>query len=624
MSSPQLRTTLRLLTACFVILSAAHAQRTINVPADQPSIQQAIQSASNGDTVRIAPGTYNGPFDFSGKNIIVTGSAAGVILNGNGHGPVVTFKANESRSAILSNVTVRGGSVSSANIVSTAYDAGGIYINHASPTIQNVTVTANYGCGIGVQYGAPLVTGSMVAATTPVTNGNCVPANKPTEADGGIVVYGDPANSLATEITSSTITGNAVGIVAVDAGHVVIRNNVITGNTPGRQGGGVSILRDTSATVSDNLIADNTIDAAYPQQAYAATGAGLNIDLFDGSQHNTPTIVANNTIANNHLIPEPGANLKGSQVLALNHDDNVTFTNNLIIAGTNAGDSAVDCLADVPSTHPPVFDHNDVFSTGGGALYSSQCTNQTGSNGNISAAPLFTGAATYPYQLQAGSPAIDTGNNSVLSERASLLHTDLAGQPRLQNATGTRAAIIDMGAYEAPGIPATLPPPPPIQQTSFTLRLDPVALTLRTQHHDSLTVTVNGSAQNPIALSCSNLPAHATCTFDQPAITLDNSGTAHTTLTVDTSDVLGYQSSNTTPTHLLTAALFAPLLFLFRRSRKTLLSLLAIILAIAPLNGCSGKLPASTAPGAYTINVTGTDTASGQSAHAPLALTVTP
>jgi len=64
----------------------------------------------------------------------------------------------------------------------------------------------------------------------------------------------------------------------------------------------------------------------------------------------------------------------------------------------------------------------------------------TGVNGNISADPLFEGAATNNYRLLKGSPCIDAGINMP----GMMTEVDLGGVRRLQG------GLVDLGAYEAP------------------------------------------------------------------------------------------------------------------------------------------------------------------------------
>jgi hypothetical protein len=125
-----------------VLSGVSHAQKTINVPADAPTIQGAINLASNGDTVLVAAGTYTENIDFKGKAITVTGAggAAATILDGQTHAAVVTFSSSEGRSSVLSNFTMQNGAPT------VVPEAGGIFVNSASPN-------AHGPCAVLLRYG---------------------------------------------------------------------------------------------------------------------------------------------------------------------------------------------------------------------------------------------------------------------------------------------------------------------------------------------------------------------------------------------------------------------------------------------------------------------------------------
>ena len=55
-----------------------HAATTINVPANYPTIQEAIGAAVNSDTIVVAPGTYNELINFNGKAITVQSAQGGL------------------------------------------------------------------------------------------------------------------------------------------------------------------------------------------------------------------------------------------------------------------------------------------------------------------------------------------------------------------------------------------------------------------------------------------------------------------------------------------------------------------------------------------------------------------
>jgi hypothetical protein len=102
--------------------------------------------------------------------------------------------------------------------------------------------------------------------------------------------------------------------------------------------------------------------------------------------------------------------------------------------------------------------NSDAINSGGPA-YGGWCTSPAGS-GNISADPKFNNPAGGDFHLQTGSPAIDAGFNAA----PGLLATDLDGNPRIQNATGAAEPVVDMGVYEAAGVPESRSP----SQTTLT------------------------------------------------------------------------------------------------------------------------------------------------------------
>ena len=518
----------------FLFLSYAagpyiRAQKTILVPQNEATPQEAINAASDGDTLMIAPGTYRGPFNFNGKAITMIGSGPGVILDGgSANGPVVTFSSGEMRSSILENVTVQNG------ISAPSPTAGGIFINQASPTIINSVIQNNQGCGIGVISGAPLIQGNTVAGNeyglnASVSSPGCLPNDE--SGGGGIVLYGAPGGGLNAEIIGNTIenntaVGGAAGIHAFDAGRPLIENNTIAHNIGNTLGSGITIEGDTAPVVVQNLVYQNTIDATHVAvPTIAGTGAALNLRLTNGSFHVFPAFIVNNTFVDNALI-RPYSE-RGTQVYVGQSYDNVKFLNNLIVGEDSA--PPVDCEANfIPPVALPTFDHNDVVNTGTiPNSYSGSCAGQTGLNGNISANPNFAANtnSTYPYQLQVPSPAIDTGNNSA----PFLPELDFAGQPRLQNATGIPVTTIDIGAYEHQGIPAILPPP-----ASFTLTVNPLSTTVQSGNSGTVSVTVTPTATNLglVLLTCSGLPVTASCTFNSSTMSFTGVGPQSSILTI--------------------------------------------------------------------------------------------
>src|SRR5262245_15414493 len=141
----------------------------IRVPSEQPTIRSAINVATDGDTVLVAPGTYVENINFGGKAITVTsegGPEVTIIDGGNVFAPVVRFISGEGRGSALNGFTLQNGRLG----VDSPVKGGGIVIQSSSPTITNNVIRNNQACngsGIGIDsFGSPSGSSPLIQRNT--------------------------------------------------------------------------------------------------------------------------------------------------------------------------------------------------------------------------------------------------------------------------------------------------------------------------------------------------------------------------------------------------------------------------------------------------------------------------
>jgi parallel beta-helix repeat protein len=287
-------------------------------------------------------------------------------------------------------------------------DGGGIVIVNTSPTVINNVITNNRsirGGGIGINFGSPLIQLNTIT-------GNL--------GGGGILITGEGSAEILDNVISNNRNVSGGGIYIPGGGaSPIIKRNVIKGNSVslGAQGGGIYMVNSSSPLIVQNLITGNQ----------ATTGGGI---YWSVSGIRGPILI-NNTIADNDAT-------FGSGVFADGADDQLELTNNIIVA--KPGQTALFCGS---FDGGPIIRSNNIFSTDGMA-YGGSCSDSTGTNGNISADPLFANPAQGDYHLQQGSPSIDSGDNLA----PNLPDADIDGDTRILDGDGNGTAIIDMGVDE--------------------------------------------------------------------------------------------------------------------------------------------------------------------------------
>ena len=177
------------------------------------TIQKSIDSAVNGDTILVAPGTYTGPgnrdIDFYGLAITVRSESGPenciIDCNGSDANPHrgFYFHSDEDANSILAGFTITNGyGLKDRKFAGLMRSVGGaIFCDASSPTIANCIISGNsaerVGGGIYCEHSSPTITNCTIS-------GNWVTWEWAT--GGGIYCW-----NASSDITNCIISSNSAG-----------------------------------------------------------------------------------------------------------------------------------------------------------------------------------------------------------------------------------------------------------------------------------------------------------------------------------------------------------------------------------------------------------------------------
>ncbi|MEO7168391.1 MAG: choice-of-anchor Q domain-containing protein [Spartobacteria bacterium] len=268
--------------AAALFLAGDLAAAVIVVPADQPTIQQAINTASSGDTVVVSPGTYFEHLDYHGKAITVQSAAGASVtfIDGSSSGTVVTFQSGEGVGSVLTGFTIQHGSASFG---------AGIMLLGGSPTITENVFQANaqgaggFGAAIGGNSSSPAVERNRFI------NNTC-----DTQFSSGVVSFVNSSSPLVINNLFESNPCRAINIGVPVEGHPVVANNTIVKNS-------VGIYVDARVPTSGQLYANNIV---------VGNDVGLNVAfLSPGNEPNfQENLVFRNAVNYSGIADQTGSN----------------------------------------------------------------------------------------------------------------------------------------------------------------------------------------------------------------------------------------------------------------------------------------------------------------------------
>ncbi len=379
-------------------------------------LQSALAAAVNGDEIWVAQGTYK-PTTVIDRN--------------------ATFQ-------LKSGVGIYGGFI-----------GGETSLNQREWENNETILSGDIGTvGDNSDNSYSVVTGSGTDSTAildgfTVRDGNANDANGSDSAEengGGIYNYSGSPTLSNLVISSNLAVNDGGGLYNELDSNPTLNNSTISGNTAEDDGGGIYNELNSNPTLNNSTISGNTADGKggglYNYESSPtlnnSTISGNTAGKYGGGMRNANS---SNPILNNVTISGNSASDYGGGI-ANNSSSNPQIRNSILWDNTSP-------------TNPETNGNNNFTNSivkGSGGSGSWNTALGTDGSGNLDINPQFVDAANGDFRLNATSPAINAGDNSLLpsdtsdldgdGDKTEKIPFDLDGNSRILNST------VDIGAYE--------------------------------------------------------------------------------------------------------------------------------------------------------------------------------
>jgi parallel beta-helix repeat protein len=279
-SKSLLFTAVALIVLATLVVPASAAELTVGTGGQYTTIQQAVNAATSGDTVRVAPGTYT-------ENVVVNKALTITALSGR---PIVQAADASKDIFLLTSPGVR------INGLTITGGASGVMLQSTSKcVVTNVFAHGNVR-GVYLSY----------STENEISNNNF--------ANNGYGIYGDYAssNTISSNVaTGSNGNGQTLGDgIFLNHGDL---NTITRNNLSANHVFGISAYTSTRNIISNNTMSDNV---------------NIGVRLGPGSNNNTLTF---NTIAGNGQTSQQVAqDFPPSGILIVSATGNQIYLNNFI------------------------------------------------------------------------------------------------------------------------------------------------------------------------------------------------------------------------------------------------------------------------------------------------------